>query len=130
MKPDRTTYFFSVPHPVYGTFAPIKMATEYPLGENETEEQAWDEAKRRAEAWARVNFPGLVLEDSHNEVSPLSSEPIIRSKQPPAERISLLIADICSCEDVKILESYRIMAKGHPDLQAAYDRQLNKLSEK
>lgn len=61
IRPDRTTYFFIAPHPIHGTFAPIKMATEYPLGENNTQEEAWSDAKRRAEEWAIKNFPGLDL---------------------------------------------------------------------
>lgn len=129
-KPDRTTYFFIAPHPIYGTFAPIKMATEYPLGENDTQEEAWDDAKQRAEAWAAKNFPavdlGVAAMMSYGQ--PGSAKEIIQERTPEDKRIAALVADISSCTELKVLESYRLMAKADPQLQAAYEQQYKKLS--
>jgi hypothetical protein len=131
MKPDRTTYFFIAPHPIYGTFAPIKMATEYPLGEDDLQEDAWDDAKQRAEAWAAKNFPALDREAarmlSYGQAG--SAKEIIQQKTPEDQRVAALIADIYSCTELKTLESYRIMAKAKPELLAAYEQQYEKLSK-
>lgn len=43
--------------------------------------------------------------------------------------LGALIADIYSTTELKVLESYRIMAKTKPELQAAYDQQMKKLSD-
>lgn len=40
---------------------------------------------------------------------------------------SSLIRDINSCTELKVLESYRLIVKGKPELQTAYDTKLNQL---
>lgn len=39
-----------------------------------------------------------------------------------------LLKDIKSCKELKVLESYRLIAKQDPILQTAYDKKLNELS--
>lgn len=38
-----------------------------------------------------------------------------------------LIADINSCKEVKVLESYKLIVKNNPDLQDIYDNKLKSL---
>lgn len=38
-----------------------------------------------------------------------------------------LVRDINSCTELKVLESYKIIVKGKPDLQDAYDTKLKEL---
>ena len=51
------------------------------------------------------------------------------NNQPEERKIGILLADIYSCESIKVLESYRLIAKLKPELQAAYNQQFEKLSK-
>jgi len=41
----------------------------------------------------------------------------------------IMLDDIKSCKTLKVLESYKMVVKNKPDLQAAYDEQFKKLSQ-
>lgn len=137
MKPDRAVIDLSFPHPIYGTFTPVKLHLEYPLAPGETEDDAWDAGKKSMEQWVASRYPdpnpdsktnsGLIthFNGSANETKSL---PII-SKEPEERRIGILVADIYSCPDIKTLETYKFLAKTKPELQAAYTQQLEKLSK-
>lgn len=43
--------------------------------------------------------------------------------------IGSIVNDIYSCTELKVLESYQMLVKNKPDLQAAYDEQFKKLSQ-
>lgn len=45
-----------------------------------------------------------------------------------ADPVAGLIADIYTCDNLKVLESYRLLAKKDKQLQAAYDQMFVKLS--
>lgn len=55
-----------------------------------------------------------------------------RSHLPPPEerRIGDIVADIKSCTDLRILETYRIIAKTKPEFKEAYDTKYAELSNK
>jgi hypothetical protein len=139
MKPDRTIIRLSFPHPVYGTFTPIRVEYEYPLGPKDNDQDALDDGKARAEAWFSSRYPPLDLGHSGSdsplkyhtkeEVDAATSIVVDRSTLSEDRRIAALIADIYSCTELKVLESYRIMAKAKPELQAAYDIMFEKLSK-
>jgi hypothetical protein len=59
MKPDRTIIRLAFPHPVYGTFTPVKVEYEYPLGPNDNDQDALDDGKARAEAWYNTRYPAI-----------------------------------------------------------------------
>ena len=126
MKPDRTIIRLSFPHPIYGTFTPIRVEYEYPLGPEDNDQDALDDGKARAEAWVTSRYP-----DPNGALKPteVSQDTLIRSKQPEQDRIALLIADIYSCKHLKTLESYQLMVKKDARLQAAYIQQQEKLSK-
>lgn len=134
MKPDRAAIDLSFPHPVFGTFTPIKIHLEYPLAPGQTEEDAWDHGKKSMEEWFMSRYPPLDLGfPAHTappkyEQSQTSSTIPVISKDPEERRIGMEIADIYSCQDLKILQSYKLIAKSKPELQAAYDQQYKKLT--
>jgi len=47
---------------------------------------------------------------------------------PEERRIGDIVNDIRSCTDLRILETYRFIAKSKPEFQEAYDEMFNKLS--
>lgn len=130
IKPDRTTYFFIAPHPIWGTFAPIKMATEYPLEEGQTQEEAWDDAKKRAEEWAAKNFPKVDLSAADMlSYGQSGSKEIVQQRTPEDKRIATFIADVYSCKSIEELNEYGRLAKTYPLVQAAFDQMANKFSK-
>lgn len=101
-----------------GVEYPIDYDTEQPF---EVLEQArviaeGYQAKKSAEYEVYMNSPP----------QPLKSIPIEKII-PEDQRIEAIIADIYSCDELKVLESYRLLAKKEPALQAAYDNMLKKL---
>lgn len=109
------------------------------LKPGETLEDALDELDERLTAWHKKRYPHL-YEDATQQQSngiPLpdgyvrfeSIGVLKQERTSEDQRIAALIADIYSCAELKVLESYRIMAKANPELQAAYDQQKDKLSK-
>lgn len=143
MKPDRTSLDLAFPHPIYGTFTPVKLHLEYPLAPGETEEDAWDAGKKRMEEWFASRYPdpnqrsapsiqevGYVAPQSVLTTTPNREETVIKVvKETPKNRIEALVADINSCTEIKVLESYKLMVKKDDTLQAAYDNKLKSLQK-
>ena len=111
------------------------------LKPGETMEEALDELDERLNAWHRKRYPHLYQEEKSwtpgadfpphmkTEVT-FGPLPIIsKDKEPEERRIGVLVADIYSCESIKVLETYKLMAKSKPELQAAYNQQFEKLSK-
>lgn len=45
------------------------------------------------------------------------------------KRLGLFKEDILSCPDIKTLETYKLLVKGKPELQEAYDQRLSQLKK-
>lgn len=55
----------------------------------------------------------------------------VRDISPEESRLSAtqsIINDINTCKEVKVLESYRLIAKSNPEIQTAYDNKLKLLN--
>lgn len=75
-------------------------------------------------------YPDLSgIKQDGREIYKYREEAAAFDKQPEEIKIGIAIADIYSCESLKVLETYRLMAKSKPELQAAYDQQKKKLSQ-
>ena len=58
-------------------------------------------------------------------------EPVIQKRvaaTEPASTEAGIIASIYTCTELKVLESYKMIAKKYPAIQAAYDQQLQKIT--
>lgn len=120
MKPEKIVLHLSFPHPVYGTFTPVKMQYHMFIDGPEEEDAALDHSKYALTEWFNKNYPS-VDQQSASSIIP-------KSKELEERRIGVLIEDIYSCESIKVLETYKLMARTKPELQAAYNQQLEKLS--
>lgn len=119
MKPEKIVLHLSFPHPVYGTFTPVKMEYHMFIDDTTEEHAALDHSKDALMSWFTKNYPALDQQPTETSIS--------KTKEPEDRRIGVLVADIYSCESIKILETYKLMAKTKPELQAAYDQQYQKL---
>lgn len=137
MKILEVTFDCTIAMPGYSNVKPgIGRAI---LEDGDTLEGAWSELNRRAQEWHKKEYPHLheeITQQGSNGI-PLPDEyvrfdsigVIKQERKPEDQRIAALIADIYSCSELKVLESYRIMVKANSELQAAYDMQKNKLSQ-
>lgn len=120
MKPITVTYQKAF---WIGSFLQHKIEIGYQLEEGQSVEQALDMAKKTVDEWNLANNSFSPV-DSSSQVNDIKIE-----KDHTGNRVAALISDIYSCKELKVLESYRIMAKSSPELQAAYDQQFKKLSQ-
>ena len=114
----------------YGNARP--GVVEATLKPGETLEQALDELDERLNAWHKKRYPHLYQEEypkpwPEKGFSDLPDRMKTEITFPQSGSASI-IADIYSCTELKVLESYRIIAKAKPEFQAAYDQQHKKLS--
>lgn len=114
------------------------------LEDGETLEDGWNKLKKDADDFHKKSYPHLYevhIEktyamdtrlDGTQYLHPIHSG--MRHNQSPDQQISkqektigLFVKDIESCMDVKVLESYKYVVNGKPELQAAYDQRLKEL---
>jgi hypothetical protein len=98
-----------------GNYCSEKIGVEIELDENDTVEMAFEAAKKSV-----VGF-----HVSSNPIH-LVSEEVIENK-PELPSTTSIIDSINSCSKIKVLETYRLIAKSNPEYQQAYDNQLKKL---
>ena len=106
-----------------GNFSNIRPALEATLEAGDTPEQCLTELKQRLDNW---------FWETHPELSTQRGSTITDVKEePPQSKLTQeqsIIRDISSVTDLKVLESYKLIAKNNPNIQTAYDNQLNKLT--
>ena len=106
-----------------GIYANVKPAMEATLEAGDTPEQCLTELKQRLDNW---------FWETHPELSSQRGSTITDVKEePPQSKLTQeqsIIRDISSVTDLKVLESYKLIAKNNPNIQPAYDNQLNKLT--
>jgi len=111
---------------VIGPYLQDRVGVEIALEEGDSMEGVLDCAKKYIENWHKTAHPDLSATNTG-----LSQEPVtIQMEKPSTEnRIAMLAADILSCTELKVLESYKLMVKSSEYLQATYDQQYKKLTE-
>lgn len=112
---------------VTGPFLQDKLGIEISIDTDrgETPEAAYSWGKEIMDNWHKQNNPhleGITITDAPGPPREIQIE-----KTPEQQRIADLIKDINSCKEVKVLESYRFIAKQTDELMAAYDNKMNEL---
>jgi hypothetical protein len=118
-----------------GPYANVKIGMEGTLEGEESPFDALDKLKRLIDNWYIKEYPP---QESNPEPSltrfppPLTGPAVIeiQTDKGPDDRIAAMIADIYSCTEIKVLEGYRLLAKTKPEFQAAYDQQMEKLTNR
>lgn len=121
---DRLVYIENVPHPIEGSVRPLRMGGEIPLGPDDDPHEAWLWAEQQVNQAADARAKRIM-----SNVQQQGETRLMPRKEPAENTIAGLIADIYSCQELKVLESYRIVVKKDPQLQAAYDQMFEKLSK-
>lgn len=120
---DRLVYIENIPHPIEGSVRPLRMGGEIPLGPDDDPQEAWAWAEQQVNQASDARSKRILLNVQQGETR------LMPRKEPAENTIAALIADIYSCQELKVLESYRIMVKKDQQLQAAYNQMFEKLSK-
>lgn len=110
----------------------IQLGMEGTVDPGETYEEAVVKAHQQIvasfeEIWPFANLdtgfgPGV----QPSQQTPLSEIKV--EKIPEEERVRKLIDDLNTCTTLKVLESYKLIAKLNPTVQAAYDMKYKELT--
>lgn len=95
---------------------------EITIKEGEDVGQAISEAETHISNYIKANT--VPMDDECRGVK-------VRDISPEESRLSAtqsIINDINTCKEVKVLESYRLIAKSNPEIQTAYDNKLKLLN--
>lgn len=121
MKIEKVFYSKKFP---YAPFLNEDIGFEISLSEGENPIEALNTLKKMAEKYHRDTNPQLFI----NEVP---DKPVIaenKTNGKPLTRTGAIIHDIGTCKELKVLESYKLIAKNNPEIQQAYDSQFKKLA--
>ena len=123
MKVDRTKYTAHYENGiVVAQWISVEMALDTANGESPLE--ALDRSQELVQQW----YKSKNLPFETNAVPP-GPPPVIQIK-PEDRETGLTSETLLSCSDIKILEAYRLMVKGKPELERAYILRHDQLSGK
>lgn len=123
MKPDKIFYQQSFIHPIYGTYLPTKIGIEVLLNDCDEPDEALQYAKKTVEEWFRKTNLDVIVDST----IPPGPPPIIQSRTDNIE-IGVTVDNILSSPNLTILDSYRLIVKGKPELERAYLLRKGQLS--
>lgn len=99
-----------------------RIGVEVEVAPGESPEDAFKLAKDTVDRWNAESNPGMATAMEYMNGNGL---PVIKtndeSKKSASERI---IDQINGCSDIKVLETFKLLAKNHPEVQEAYDKKL------
>ncbi len=108
-----------------GLYSNIRPSMEATLEQGDTPEQCLTELKQRLDNWFWETHPEL----SQQRGTQIREVEKVESQSPLTQEQSI-IRDISSVTDLKVLESYKLIAKNNPNIQTAYETQLNFITNK
>lgn len=110
----------------YAPYLNEYIGFEDEVWETETELEAVDRLRKLAERSHKERYPHLYTESG----SPVTIEQVPEQQVDKTNEISKedavqrVVGQINSCTELKVLQSYRMIAAGNPVLKEAYDNKL------
>ena len=115
-----------------GSYQSEKIGVEISINEGENAMEALDTAKKLCQEFHEKNNPEPFV-SGETIIQPASTEPIpeikVDKKTAKEQQEQKLIDDINSCTELKVLESYRLIAKSNKKLQTTYDYRLKLIQD-
>jgi len=102
----------------------IHLGGEFTILEGQTWEQVAEATLGRVDEFVNKHFPHAFA-----GVTAIADNPTIPNVQVDKEPPKSLVEQIESCTELKVLESYRLIAKTNPECQTAYDNKLKELQK-
>jgi len=106
-----------------GAYMNEKIRVDMSLNLGDSPMDAIDEARKVVNENFEKNNPHLVTPDILRKANMMQAEPIFFKEQSTSEQIK-------TCTELKVLESYKFIVKGKPELETIYQNKLKELSEK
>lgn len=103
----------------------VRIGVEYSLEKYENPQQALLAAKQLVKEFHREQWPQLYIDEVPDK--PMKIVEQGEEQQRPKDIENGIIHDIKTCNDLKVLETYRLLLPRYPKAQEAYDNQLKKL---
>lgn len=118
MKVDRISYQKAF---AYGPYLQEKIGAEAIIEPGEDR----DKAMQQLQEWinSRATSPDY---ENHEDIP---GEITVDKEQPVDKRLSVIIQDIGTCGDLKVLETYKFIVKTNEELQKAYDKKKAELQK-
>lgn len=115
-----------------GNYSSERIGVEVSINEGENAMEALDTAKNLCQEFHEKNNPeppqSTVVSIPLEEIASIQA-PKPDKKTAKEQQEQRLIDDINSCQEIKVLESYRLIAKTNENLQTAYDNKLKQLQD-
>ena len=102
------------------------------IDDTESPDKVLSELKKIAVQWHTANNPQVYSEALMQPVTPHTNIglPSIQVEKTPEEiRIGVMVKDIESCTDLKVLKSYQLLVSKSPELSEAYNKKYKELSK-
>jgi hypothetical protein len=124
MHIDRTKY---TAHYENGILVSQWISVEMSLDSDESEVVALDRSKQIVEQWYKDNAPAFPGAYPGN-IPPYGAPTPTIQVRPEDREVGVTPEQIMSCTDLIVLETYRLLIKGKPQLESAYSVRYNQLS--
>ena len=115
-----------------GNYSSERIGVEVSINEGENAMEALDTAKKLCQEFHEKNNPeppqSSVVSVPFEEIAAIQP-PKIDKKTAKEQQEQKLIDDINSCTELKVLESYRLIAKSNKKLQTTYDYRLKLIQD-
>ena len=111
---------------VIGNFLQEKIGIEETVDEGQDPLKVLKEVQEKVISYHKQLNPSLYPTGKENLVSSFEIPSIQISKQ-PTDIIGAIVQDISTVTDLKVLGTYRFIAKNHPELQTAIDKKEKEL---
>lgn len=109
-----------------GNYSSERIGADVLLMPGDSANEALDTARKLVEEWHVKNNPQMYTPD----VSVIPKIEPVRSqvyKDAGLTKEEIAIKEIMSCKELKVLESYKFIVKGKPELETAYNNKLKEL---
>jgi hypothetical protein len=126
MKIDRTKFTAQYENGVIKTmWVSVEVSMDSGMGEDP--KAALGLSKKISDEWYQQQGGWIYNANLGTTITDVPEEVQIER---PNDARKALMQDMRSCQEVKVLESYRLLAKSDPELQLVYDIKMDELTSK
>jgi hypothetical protein len=107
-----------------------KIGAEATLEDDDNPSDCLAILKETVEMWHKQNETKINETQSQQGFQPPENPATAPTEKPaerPKDQVAGIIFDIASVTDLKVLDSYKLVIKKHPDIQAAYEKKYSEL---
>lgn len=104
-----------------GSYQSQRIGVDIILNPDDIADEAFAQARELVEKYHSETAPVMIADNPPEPVQQISKEKLTLEQN--------LIQQIESCQELKVLQSYRLIAKTQPECQVAYEKKLIELQK-